>query len=121
MGNSESQNSNFQIQPYLRSGLTNEEIIMIKTVFDQQEPENGVIKSSRLRKLYQDSYDKKNYDQKIGDKQFLNFDEFFEIMASDILEKKEKYKDIQFDSQGQDIGCVFCPTAVDTRQQQNTY
>lgn len=67
---------------------------MIKTVFDQQEPEDGLIKSSRLRKLYQDSYDKKNYDQKIGNKEYLNFDEFFEIMASDILEKKEKYKDI---------------------------
>jgi hypothetical protein len=51
---------------------------------------------STLKRLYQDSYDKNSIDtkisQKIGlNKQTLNFDEFFDIMASEVLEKKKRF------------------------------
>ncbi len=60
------------------------------------EPVDGQIKVSTLRRLYQDSYDKNSIDtkisQKIGlNKHTLNFDEFFDIMASEVLDKKKRF------------------------------
>ncbi|EGR34537.1 hypothetical protein IMG5_007960 [Ichthyophthirius multifiliis] len=110
MGNQQQQENNFKYQNYTRPNLNKDEVIMIKNVFDSLDPETGMIKVSNLRQRYQDSYDKNKYDQIIGMKQVLNFDEFYDIMANDIIDKKLKYGNIQFDSQGLDTDCLFCPT-----------
>jgi len=36
-------------------------------------------------------------------------------MSNDIIEKKQRFGDVQFDSSASDVGCVFCPTTVDKR------
>lgn len=38
-------------------------------------------------------------------------------MSNDIIEKKQKFGDVQFDSSAQDDGCIFCPTTINNRQQ----
>jgi len=37
-------------------------------------------------------------------------------MSNDVLEKKQRFGDVQFDSSARDVGCVFCPYTVDNRQ-----
>ena len=50
--------------------------------------QDGVIQTGTLRKLYRDSYDAPQLNSKIGDKETLTFDQFFELMKLDMLEKK---------------------------------
>ena len=96
------------------------------------------IKVTKLKQLYSDSYDKNSLDLKIGNRIRLTFDEFFDVkslyntiiknnwekknlfhiviqlLAADIIDKKQRFGNVEFDSQSSDIQCVLCPYAVDT-------
>ena len=50
---------------------------------------DGVIETATLKRLYRDSYDAPSLNIEIGNKENLNFDEFFEIMRKNMLEKKK--------------------------------
>jgi hypothetical protein len=53
MGASESQepriDPNFKMQRYLNQGLTQNQILMVREIFETYEPENGLISSSKYR------------------------------------------------------------------------
>lgn len=61
--------------------------------------------------------DKNDFDAQFGDSEYISWDSFFGVMSNDILEKKRKFGDVQFDSSARDVGCVFCPYTVDNRQE----
>ncbi|EGR31564.1 hypothetical protein IMG5_106970 [Ichthyophthirius multifiliis] len=59
---------------------------------------------------------KAQFDLQIGQMDYLDWDRFYLIMSNDIIEKKQKFGDVQFDTHAADVGCVFCPYTVDAKQ-----
>ncbi|CAD8168496.1 unnamed protein product [Paramecium pentaurelia] len=109
MGNNTSQ-SDFNAHHYQQnSGLSIKEVEGIKNVFDSLDPKNGLIQTGTLRKLYRDSYDAPQLNTKIGDRETLTFDQFFELMKTDMLEKKRQFPGVDFDDGiNENVQCFFC-------------
>ncbi|KRW99995.1 hypothetical protein PPERSA_05498 [Pseudocohnilembus persalinus] len=119
MGNSQTTNEpDFPINKYLRDGLRREEVIGLWNVFESFGPQKGVIQVSQLKKRYQDSYDKTTFDQKLKNMETLDFDQFFQVMSEDIIDKKKKYGDVDFDyNPHENAQCIFCPSFQGNQQQ----
>lgn len=103
----------FNPASYFKPGITINEIIGIKTIFESLKPQDGVVKVEKIQELYKSSYDKPKIDERFGNRKYVNFDEFFDIMSSNIIEKKKKFKNIEFDSGEEPMPfCVICPYPV---------
>lgn len=102
----------FNVSRYIKPGLTADEVIGIKRIFESLKPNDGVLKVERIQKLYKSSYDKPMIDEQFGAKKYVNFEEFYEIMACNILEKKKKFKNIEFDTNEDSVSCLYCPYPV---------
>ncbi|EAR89939.1 hypothetical protein TTHERM_00561300 (macronuclear) [Tetrahymena thermophila SB210] len=107
-----------QIEHYRKPGLNDQEIYQLYQIFQGLGPnKEGMVKASKVKQQYQESMNKKDFDLQIGNLEHLNWDTFFHIMSNDIIEKKQRFGDVQFDTSANDVGCVFCPYTVDKRQQ----
>lgn len=117
MGNEQSNAGNFNSQKYCNKGLTQDEVMGLRNVFEQMDPkvrppplyrQDGVIETATLKRLYRDSYDAPALNGEIGSRETLNFDQFFEIMSKNMLEKKKQFAgDVEFD-EAEDVQCIFC-------------
>ncbi|KAM3147291.1 hypothetical protein pb186bvf_000542 [Paramecium bursaria] len=97
MGNSQN-SQNFNAEQYQRnSGLSMQEVVRIRNVFEQFEPKDGLVQTDAIRRLYRDSYDAPQLNNQIGERETLNFDQFFEIMRASMIEKKRQYPGVDFD------------------------
>lgn len=101
--------SEFDSAPYLKPGITEREVIEIKNNFEKLDPVNGYVKVEKIREQYQYS------DQLFGDREIVNFDEFFSILAAEILYTRSKYKNVEFDNHETDNGCILCGSSTDKR------
>ncbi|CAK77620.1 unnamed protein product (macronuclear) [Paramecium tetraurelia] len=90
------------------SGLTEQEIEGIKNVFNSLDPKDGVISTETLRKLYRDSYDAPKLNDQIGNRESLTFQEFFEVMRINMLEKKKNFPNVEFNDMDGNVQCFFC-------------
>lgn len=103
----------FNPASYFKPGITINEIVGIKNIFESLKPEDGVVKVEKIQELYKSSYDKPKIDQMFGSRKYVNFEEFYDIMSYNIIEKKKRFKNIEFDS-GEDPMpfCVICPYPI---------
>ncbi|KAL4437709.1 hypothetical protein ABPG74_012384 [Tetrahymena malaccensis] len=107
-----------QIEHYRKPGLNDQEIYQLYQIFQGLGPnKEGLVKASKVKQQYQESMNKKDFDLQIGNLEYLDWNTFFHIMSNDIIEKKQRFGDVQFDTSANDVGCVFCPYTVDKRQQ----
>jgi hypothetical protein len=103
----------FEASMYARPGLTEREIFGIKAIFESLDPKEGLVKVQTIKELYKNSYDKPLIDAQFGSRMYVNFDEFYDVMAKNIVDKKKRFKDIEFDSNEQQASCLLCPYPVD--------
>lgn len=104
----------FNPASYFKPGMTINEIVGIKTIFESLKPQDGFVRVEKIQELYKSSYDKPKIDQMFGSRKYVNFEEFYEIMSYNIIEKKKRFKNIEFDS-GEDPVmpfCIICPYPV---------
>lgn len=107
--------SSFPMQKYLNRGLTQLEIIRVKQAFDCFEPRDGCIDTSAVTKTADNSGDKKQIEKLLRSKKQLNFDEFFELTARVVLEKKKAYPDVEIVCNEVQPHCSLCPYAQHVR------
>ena len=112
----EGENKGFDAKRYTQKnpGLTEREVIQIKKIFDSLHPENGYVEVDDLNDLFSNSLEYKNQiKQKFGDKLMVDFNDFFDVMGPVMIEKKDRFKDIEFDSNVKNVSCFYCPYSVD--------
>ncbi|CAD8079109.1 unnamed protein product [Paramecium sonneborni] len=101
-------NQNISQSCQQNSGLTQQEFEGIKNVFNSLLPKDGVINTEKLRKLYRDSFDAPKLNNEIGDRETLTFEEFYELMRINMLEKKKKFPNVEFNDEDGNVQCFFC-------------
>lgn len=113
--------SNFDSAPYIQPGISEKEVYEIKNNFEMLEPKNGFVKISKIREQYKYSIEKNNLDSLFGDRVLIDFNEFFRIMAAEIIYTRSKYIDVEFDNLETANGCILCGTGVDKRKKYGNY
>lgn len=101
--------SDFDSAPYVKPGITEREVLEIKNNFEKLEPVNGFVRVEKIKEQYQYS------DQLFGNREIVDFDEFFSILAAEILYTRNKYKNVEFDNLETDNGCILCGNSTDKR------
>ncbi len=112
MGQSnESETSNFNMMEYLarRPELHEREVVEIKNMFDSMVPINGLIDVDDIENYYSNAAELKTIRGKFGEKKQANFDEFFDVISVVLLERRNKYKNIDFESNSRNVSCFYCP------------
>lgn len=71
----------FNPATYFKPGVTINEIVGVKTIFESLKPQDGVVKVEKIQELYKSSYDKPKIDEKFGSRKYVNFEEFYEVMS----------------------------------------
>ena len=105
----ENQLIQFNAEKYIQIGLTKNDISELLAAFESFEPKNGCINVTKIKDLYKDSAEKEKIDFQLQNYTSLNRDDFLTIMGQDIIEKKLKYKNIEFDYGDKQVTCYFCP------------
>jgi Ca2+-binding EF-hand superfamily protein len=123
MGNSPSSNniSDLDPTPYLQPGITEKEVIELHNIFERLEPKDGFVKVSKIKDQYKYSIEKNNLDSMFGIREYVDFDEFFKVMASEIIYTRSKYRDVEFENHETDNGCILCGTSVERRSKIGRY
>jgi hypothetical protein len=102
----------FPMQRYLNQGLSSQQVLMIRQVFDSYLPHQGRIESAKYRESLQQSELREVAASRLGDKQSLDFDEFFAIEKEVLLAQLKKNPGMEVDStQVEPPSNVLCPYA----------
>ena len=124
MGNSSSDMhdlSQFDSTPYIQPGITEKEVIEIRNNFERLEPKSGFVKVSTIRDQYKYSIEKNNLDSLFGDREFVDFNEFYRVMATEIRYTRSKYRNVEFENLETENGCILCGSSVDKRPRFGRY
>ena len=122
MGNSPTTElSDFDSTPYIQPGVSENEVRELKYNFERLEPINGLVKVSNIREQYKYSIEKNNLDSLFGNREYVSFDDFFRVMAAEIMYTRSKYRDVEFDNHETDNGCILCGTSIDKRPKYGHY
>lgn len=123
MGASSSSSSSygtyFDPTPYVQPGIREKEVIELHNIFERLEPKDGFVKVSKIQEQYKYSIEKNNLDSMFGENELVDFDDFFKVMASEIIYTRNKYRDVDFDNHETDNGCILCGTSVERRGKYN--
>ena len=107
--------SDFDPTPYIQPGITDREVIELHNIFDRLEPKLGLVQVLKIRDQYKYSIEKNNLDSMFGDREFVDFDDFYKVMANEIIYTRTKYRDVEFENHETDNGCILCGTSVERR------
>ncbi len=105
----------FQMQKYLNQGLNQKQILQIREAFQSYEPENGEVTIDKLRFATDQPEGRELISKYLGNKQSMNFDEFF-AMSKDLLKQEmAKHPGMVIDTDEVEASCLFCPYAIDRK------
>ena len=99
-----------------RPQLSEQEILDIKQIFDSLEPDNGYVSLNDIYRLYSQALDRDEIEEKFANMTQVNFEEFFDVMGELMVDKKRRFKDIEFDSNVKNVSCFFCPYPSETNK-----
>lgn len=118
MGNPTSKTSlsDFDSTPYIKQGITENEVIEIKSNFERMGPIHGFVKVDHIKEQYKNTFLKDEMDRILGEKEYVNFDEFYGIMAAEMVYARSHFKNVEFDNYEAESGCILCGSNVDRRQ-----
>lgn len=77
----------FNMQKYLNQGLNQQQILQIREAFQTYDPVNGEISLEKLKLCTEQSSHKEQITKILGNKQKINFDEFF-AMSKQLLNQE---------------------------------
>jgi hypothetical protein len=116
MGGNESQEArvdpNFKMQRYLNQGLNQQQILMVREIFESYHPQNGLISADTYRESLLRAQTNGEVIERLGDKQALTFDDFFAVEKEVIVAHLAKFPGAEVDStQVPPPSNFFCPYA----------
>ena len=115
MGNSNgcegNSNENFNPSRYITPGVSETDVIGIHRIFESLNPKQGFVKVEEIKILYKNCFDSEFISNAFGSRIYVNFDEFYDVMCQNILDKRSKFRDTEFDS-ASNVSCFFCPYSV---------
>lgn len=116
MGGSESQEQHidpsFRMHRYLNQGLNQQQVLMVRQIFDSYLPQQGLIDAERYRDSLRRAQTNDELIQRLGDKPTLTFDEFFAVEKEVIVAHLSKFPEAEVDStQVPPPSNFFCPYA----------
>jgi len=116
MGQNNTTPKDAEVLQYLerRPELHEREVLEIKNMFDSLKPVDGQVNISSLQSAYQSSTEVETLRTKFGNKTWVNFDEFFDVVSSVILERRKNLKNVDFEANGRNVSCFYCPYPTDT-------
>ena len=101
--------------------LSEADVLHIKHLFDTLEPVDGYVNLNDVYKLYSQSLDREIIEKNFSGKSRINFDEFFEVMGGLMVEKKHRFKNIEFESSVKNVSCFYCPYPSDTSKKNESF
>lgn len=101
--------------------LSEADVIHIKRIFDSLDPVDGYVSLTDVYKLYSQSLDKEIIEKNFSGKPRVNFDEFFDVIGGLMVEKKHRFKNIEFESSVKNVSCFYCPYPSDSNKKNETY
>jgi hypothetical protein len=104
----------FPINKYMNQGLNQKQILGIKRLFDNCEPEDGLIDVKKFRPASGDSQSQLKIDKLLGKKEKMNFDEFL-ALSREIFKEESSNKQLNIDNNEIEASCLFCPYAIDRK------
>jgi len=104
----------FPINKYMNQGLNQKQILGIKRLFDNCEPEDGLIDVKKFRPASGDSQSQMKIDKLLGKKEKMNFDEFL-ALSREIFKEESSNKQLNIDNNEIEASCLFCPYAIDRK------
>lgn len=102
---------NFNVRPYQqrRPELHEREILEIHEMFENMAPLDGYIDVDDIENYYSSTSELATIKSKFGTKTKANFDEFFDVIADVLLERRNKYQNVEYDSSSRNVSCLYCP------------
>ena len=117
MGNTPSYRipNNFNSSSFVQPGISEREVVELKNIFDGLEPINGFVEVSKIRALYKNSCKRNAMDNLFQGFDLISFDEFYSIMAQDMISTRMKYQNVEFDGEEPDANFFYCSYPQDRR------
>ena len=122
MGQTSSQPANIDIDEsfdsanYIKDGVTEKEVRLIRSSFESLDPVNGQVKIDKIIQSFEKSKDRDKILQKLSGRQQVDFDTYFDITKEILRDKKFNMENVEIDTQVRDTSCVCCQTVYHKKQ-----
>lgn len=91
--------------------MSEDEVLGLANMFDGLEPQDGKVKVSKIKSFFKDKNQPlyENLKTRYRNDDEITFDEYFDLFAEDIVDKKRQFGNVKYDSNAKDVTCGFCP------------
>ena len=116
MGQTLTTSEDAEVLEYLekKPELHEREAIEIKEMFDSLKPVDNAVSLDDLETVYKNSTEIETLRERFGSKRWVCFDEFFDVVSSMILERRQNLNDIECEASGRNVSCFYCPFPSDS-------
>mgnify|MGYP006976746770 CR=1 FL=1 len=107
----EPQAPSFDIKKYMerRPELHEREVVEIKNIFDSMIPIDGYVDINDIHNHFANTGELNLIKEKFGTKTRVDFDEFFNVISVVLLERRSKFKNVDYENNSRNVSCFYCP------------